>query len=117
MKLKIVAGADPKDLANNELTLTCRDHVGREHTVVLTDRAQQDLLIAIVGRSPALDQTIPRRSLAPIGIQLSHTSHTRLGLKLFLQYDIAIHFAIERPLADMLLRELSAFQWPDVTKQ
>jgi hypothetical protein len=30
---------------------------------------------------------------------------------------VAIHFALERPLAEVLQERLAAFEWPDVTKQ
>lgn len=120
MKLTITAVNDPKDSENPknmDLTVTCRDKAGREHTITFTDHAQQDLLTAIVGSTPALSGTTPRRSLVPVGCQLEQTSHLRLGLKLFLTPQVAIHFALERPLAEVLQERLAAFEWPDVTKQ
>lgn len=117
MKLRIVAVSNPQDGANDELTVTCRDHVGREHTVVFTDAAQKNLLAAIAGSAPVQSGTKPRRTLVPIGIQLAQTSHMRLGLKFFLRQDLALHLSLEKPLAEILQRELTAFEWPSVTKQ
>jgi hypothetical protein len=118
MKLTLVSASNPQDSATgNDLTVTCRDKVGREHTLVFTDRAQQDLFAAIAGSAPAPSNTKPRRSLVPVGIQLARTSHHRLGLKLFLTPVLALHLALEQPLAEVLQRELAAFEWPDVTKQ
>lgn len=111
--IETVTGGGPRDA----LSIRCKDATGRINSVELSAKAQNSLLHSLLATPPAADQSKPPRYFEPKGLKLMATSKGRVGLVLYLTPTVAVHFALEKELADALKERLESLEWTGQTKQ
>ena len=105
------------ELPDAVISFPCRDAHGREHTIELTNEAQQDLVMRLLATKPVESGTKPLRSLQVLTTAVSVTSQNRIGISLLLNPGAAVHCVLDRSQVDTLRQQLSEVGQTTGTKQ